>query len=263
MAVERGLQLTGLELYRPVLDGAGRVLNKIRFRGANVFGDDGTTADLDIYRREDALAEGEESYSPDPSNRVLRQIGNPRFKVKDLEDLRMGLYNVYVPAHEPHGLYLISKTAETVLPSPNPRYKAVKEPPQGIKPELFRAGLKYDVPRQDELRMWFADLAIRPNLVTGKSELVLKPDMTTPEAQMSMEQAEICRRGILGVSSKFQRKIVLEGNGLGITVAILADDTTPVERKKIDEQVGELLPVPIVMGGIEKEITHRSSIGLG
>ena len=262
MAVERGRQLTGLELYRPVIDGAGRILNKIRFRGENIMGDDGTTADVDVYTREDALADGDVDFTENPVNKVMRQIGNPRFKVSDLEELRMSLYNIYAPSRESRALYLVPKVAETILPSPNPRYKAVKQQRQGIQPELFRVGLKHDIPNQDELKMWYSDLTIQPNMVTGKDELRLTPNMATPEAEMSVEQAELCRRALLNTSPKLRRMIILHGNGLHVTVATLAGDSTQAEKSKIEEQIGELLPVLITFGGIEKYIGHRSSISL-
>jgi len=262
MAVERGLQFTALEIYRPVLDGAGRALNKIRFRGANIMGDDGTTADIDVYTREDALADGDMDFVEDSGNRVMRRIGNPRFKVTDLEELRMSLYNVYAPAVA-RSLFLMPRVAESILPSPHPRYKAVKEPPESVKPELYQIGLKHDIPQQDELKMWYSNLTVEPNILTGKNELRLLPDMTTPEAEMSAEQAELCRRAILNWSPKLRRMITLQGDGLHVSVGTLAADTKPAEKKRIEEQIGELLPVQITFGAIEKYVGHRSSISLG
>ncbi|HSX36575.1 MAG TPA: hypothetical protein VLG13_00430 [Patescibacteria group bacterium] len=260
MALEQGVNFTGLEIYRPVTDGAGKFLNKLRFRGANALGDDQTTADIDIYREQDALENGDEGYVPDSEHRVMRQIGNPRVKPSNLDELHLGLYAAYIAPRSARDSSRVYEVAEELLPGPYVPYRAIRqEPRQGVKLDLLRAGLNHDIPKQDKLDIWFDRLSTRTHPFSGRKELVLQPAEDQPVVKMLHSQVSICRNGVHNYR-KLRKLIIWEGNGLSVAVGTLMDDVTPSEEKKLEERMSDQLPLKLALGGIERIVTQKSSV---
>lgn len=260
MAVEQVPDYTGFELYRPVIDGAGRFLNKLRHVGGS-FGDDGTTAIMDAYRLEDALLEGEEEYVPNPTHKILRTIGNPKFKEVNLEAMRMNLYSVYLPADAQYARLMLLKADDKLFPAPYPRPNAIRQHPrQGITAELRQAGLPYDIVNQEMINVWFNRADVRPSLLDGQAELVLLPDPADPVTKMLHVQADICMHGIHNSSRRLRQLIEKEGNGLAVPVAKLAQNMHPSERKEAVRLTEELLPLRMVLGGIKHSISGTASV---
>lgn len=244
---------TSLEIYRPI-DGAEEFLAKVGHFALNIYGN---TEEAVVTQPVD------ETFEREGETIALEEVigvGFPRAKVARPEELEVVILERKIPKQMNFirsfhwaSSRLIARAEKVALPIRKGNDKTVKYRTSGIYESLDKIGYRFGIFDQDNVDIECTGVqGDVPVAFMGASVLSLTLNPAKASSRMLVEQSNRCLEG-LGIHSK---KATFPASRMPISVpfATLPKDSTERQAQEFVERVTELLPLKLVMHGVQSRI---------
>lgn len=244
---------TSLEIYRPI-EGSEEFLAKVGHFALSIYGNS-----------EEAVVTQpvDETFERAGESVALEEVigvGFPRAKVARPEELEVVILERKMPKEMNYisrfhwaASRLIARAERVALPVRKGNDTTVKYRTSGIYESLDKIGYKYGIVDQDNVDLECTgvqgDFSVTD---TDGSVLSLTLNPAKASSRMLVEQSKRCLIG-LGINS---RKSAFPASRMPISIpfATLPKDSTERQAQEFVERVTELLPVKLVMHGVQSRI---------
>lgn len=260
MSLSAEREFTYLEIWRPV-DQVQPFLNKVRYYGDQILGNDGSTVITQP-------GEGESSDYDEvgPPILTITETGTPRIQVYNPADVRLDLLYRRVPSYINYGARF-NYAATRLDTEPRRVHRPILR--EGQHEPVYRASILREGLKRIALTHEMNDEAIGvvcdslqavhdPYLNDKGVELALGLSPEDEAVPMLLDQAAFCYRALLTLS----RKAATPDDGgrpFSIPFARLAWDVEHDERKRMAAQIKELLPIRVVLSAAKSVAIRAGS----
>lgn len=248
-----------IDMSRPV-SGIDHFLASVRVRGQRVFGSE-TTGIITEPNEFDADAEvnGIEDDEFGPPILKIDTIGIPRLKTYDTDDIRLTLLHRR-RLLTLNGTSRFDQAGRHVTRYEERVYKPIDPTDDtrtsSLYQDLFRIGLKYDIPSQDAVEMSFSAISLNPDpdFDSKGIEIALVPAPAERATLMLAEQIGACFRSLAGES--MSAAYPTSGPvALNVPFARLPRETNPEELGQFMKVIDDMLPLRGILGAIRPRPT--------
>ena len=254
---------TYLEIYRPVIGGAGEFLDEVKSIGQEMYGSkfSGLRTEVRLEQGEDGELEPVMSTVPVETSRALVY---PETSLRlDLLDRRVPPQMNYASRFRWAASRLIKKPGDTVY---RPIERSELEAKRRLN-EKTRQSLAYKFEEiaddfgiydLEHLELPFKAIAIPvdPPLEHTGLELSLLPDPSSPVTRMLVQQAGLCLRGLGLKSSK--AAFPYSPTTLSVPFVRLPRDSSNINDERFIQEIQELLPLRLILGGFKDNVAGAS-----
>ncbi len=246
-------EFTTLEIYRPIF-GADEFLAKVGHFSLNIYG----------ITNEAIVTQPSEEFFEDGNRTILLEdvigVGFPRVKVARPDELKVTILERMIPkemnytsAFHMAARRLIARGEKVALPVKKEGEDAIKYRTSSLYESLDNIGHKYDIFDQNSVDIVCGGIQTDVSVEdTDGTVLCLAFNPAKKSTKMLIEQSQRCQRGLAENSSKSAYPAARMP--ISIPFATLPPDTTERQAEEFVELTSKLLPLRLVMKGIESRI---------
>lgn len=254
---------TYLEIYRPVIGGVSDFLDEVSLVGNEVFGQK-----FGGLRTEPKVEISEAGVEEVVHN--VKSIESPRLSVYPEGTMRMDLLDRRVPPQMNYASSFRYQASRLIKKPGDTVYRPIERSEEEKKRRLEQSkreslafrfeqiGSRYGIYDNEHLEVPLKgfDISVDPMLEHTGLELRLLPDPEAAVTRMLIEQAGVCLRS-LGLKSA-KAAFPYAPTSLGIPFARLPEDSALREESIFLQEVNELFPLRVILGGFKDVVGGAS-----